>query len=258
MIHIDPRAGSGPLLPLFLSHRSRTPAQHSPLTAADFCFTISGPSGPTLLGIERKTLRDLISSLRTHRLSGEQIPKLMEHYAPHAYLLVEGIYRVNPVSGFLQTRVRINSESEYGWRDLLHGKQPILSAEVDNALSTITEKAGVRLWRTRDELETVDWVVNKFRWGEKDWDRHRAHTGIYSKEPYVGTERASDVRRFAYALRGTPGEPGIGWEKSGAVEARFKTIAEAVAAPVEEWMKIDGFGKVLATRIWKRLRGIRE
>jgi ERCC4-type nuclease len=251
---------------LFLSHRSHTPARLSPLTAADFCFTISGPGNlPTLLGIERKTLPDLISSLRTHRLSGEQIPKLLDHYSPHAYLLIEGDYRVNTQSGFLQIRRRIQGEgrgggqgSKWGWGDVLYGQQTVLAAEIDNALSTITEKTGVMLWRTRDENETVDWVVNKFQWGEKDWDRHRAHTGIYSKEPYVGTEKASDVRRFAFALKGSPGEPGIGWEKSGAVEERFKTIAEAVAAPVEEWMKIDGFGKVLATRIWKRLRGIHE
>lgn len=68
MIHIDPRAGSGPLLPLFLSHRLRPSAQHSLLLAADFCFTINGPSGPTLLGIERKTIPDPRIHHLLHRL----------------------------------------------------------------------------------------------------------------------------------------------------------------------------------------------
>ena len=256
MIHIDPRAGSGPLLPLFLAHRSATPACHSPLTAGDFCFPISGPSGPTLLGIERKTIRDLITSIRSHRLSGEQIPKLLSHYHPPAYILIEGVYRVNTGTGYLERRGRTGSE--WGWTEILCGKHPFLAAEMDGALSSITDKTGIKLWRTRDEYETVEWVVNKYHWGEKDWDKHQAHMGIHVPQPYVGIEKASDVRRFAYALRGSPGAPMIGWEKSGAVEERFKSIWDAVNAPVEEWLKVEGIGKVLANRIWKRLRGIRD
>lgn len=254
MIHIDPRAGSGPLLPLFLAHRSSTPARHSPLAAADFCFPISGPGNTAaLMGIERKTITDLMSSLRLHRLA-EQIPKLLDHYHPHVYILIEGDYRTSWETGYLEHRRKI--DGKWIWTPILFGKHPFLASEIDGALTSVTEKTGIRLWRTRDEKETVDWVINKYHWGEKDWDKHQAHMGIYSPEPYVGVDKASDVRRFAYALRGSPGAPMIGWEKSGAVEAKFKTIVEAVNAPVEEWLKVEGVGKVLANRIWKRLRGI--
>ena len=247
MIHIDPRAGSGPLLPLFLSHRYRPLACHSPLLAADFAFIISGPSGPTLCGIERKTLPDLIASIRSQRLSGEQIPKLLDHYAPHVYLVIEGFYRVNWETGYMEWHRRVNGEVR--WVPILCGKHPFLASEMDNMLSTVVERTPIKVWKTRDEKETVDWVVQKERWGEKDWGRHQAHMGIHVPAPYVGVGKASDVRRFAYGL------DGVGWERSGAVEGHFKTVEEAVMAPVEEWQKVPGFGRVLSNKIWHRLRG---
>lgn len=258
MIHIDPRSGSGELLPLFLSHRTRPEARLSHLPAADFCFTISGPSGPTLLGIERKTISDLIQSVRTHRLSGAdgQIPKLLDHYSPHVYLLVEGFYRVNKDTGYLQWPRNVGGQRT--WVDIQWGKKPFYASEVDNALSSIVEHYPVKLWKTRDEQETVEWVLNKYHWGQKEWENHRGHTGIYAPAPHVTVDKVSDVRRFAFSLKGSVGDPGIGWEKSWAVEQKFKTIEEAVNAPVEEWMKVDGIGKVLATKIWKRLRGLRN
>ena len=73
--------------------------------------------------------------------------------------------------------------------------------------------------------------------------------GIHVPAPYVGVGKASDVRRFAYGL------DGVGWERSGAVEGHFKTVEEAVMAPVEEWQKVPGFGRVLSNKIWHRLRG---
>src|SRR5579864_1971504 len=213
MIHIDPRAGSGPFLPLFQSHRAHPPCTFTPLPAADFSFVISGPSGPTLLGIERKTITDMLSSIRSQRLSGEQLPKLLSHYGPHAYILLEGVYRINPATGYLQHKRRVNGKPE--WVDILLGKHPFYAEEMQGALATIQQKTPIKFWRTCSESETVEWVVDMWKWGQKDWDKHHAHLGIHTPEPYVGIEKASTVRRVAYALGG------VGWEKSGKAEEAF-------------------------------------
>ena len=198
----------------------------------------------------------MIQSIRQGRLSGEQIPKLLTHYSPHIYLLLEGVYRVNQHTGLLQWPRSVGGQR--AWVDIMFGKKPFYAAEMDNALSSIVENFPVKLWKTKDEHETVEWVLNKYQWGQKDWDRHRGHVAIYTKAPEVTVDKLSDVRRFAYSLKGSVGDPGIGWEKSWAVEQKFKTIKEAVDAPIEEWMKVDGIGKVLATKIYNRLRGIQN
>lgn len=246
MIHIDPRSGSGELLPLFLAHRAHPQAQHSHLPAGDFCFTISGPDGPTLLGIERKTLTDFISSHRTARLS-EQIPKMLDHYARHSYIVIEGIYKVNRLTGSIEVPRTVNGKRQ--WVGVSGNREPIPAEEIDGVITTITEKTPIKIWRTDSPEATVDWVVNKAHWGETDWKKHHSHEGIHVPAPYVQVGKASDVRRTAFSIRD------IGWERSWEVEQRFKTIEEMVNAPVEDWMKIPGFGKALSMKIYNRLRG---
>jgi ERCC4-type nuclease len=248
MIHIDPRSGSGELLPLFLSHRLAPTAQHTPHPPRDLAVTISRAGGvPTLMGIERKSITDMMSSIRMHRLAGEQVPKLLTHYEHHAYIVLEGNYRISWETGYLQHWRSVGGE--WGWTDILLGKHPFHAAEMNDALVDICEKTPIKIWRTRDQKETVDWVVGKERYAQQDWERRHKHLGIHVPAPFVTAGKVSDVRRTAFAWEG------IGWEKSGEVEKHFATVEQMVNAPASEWMKIPGFGKVLSTKTWNRLRG---
>src|ERR1700685_3075549 len=101
MIYIDDRVGSIELLPTFQSHRNRPQCSSSRLIAGDMCFSGQGAMGNCMIGVERKRLKDMLNSIRSGRFSGEQLPKLIEHYE-YSYLIVEGIWRCNWDNGLLE------------------------------------------------------------------------------------------------------------------------------------------------------------
>jgi NAD-dependent DNA ligase len=48
--------------------------------------------------------------------------------------------------------------------------------------------------------------------------------------------------------------PGIGWGKSAAVENKFKTVLDMVAADQRDWETIPGIGPTIAKRAVDSLR----
>ena len=90
MILLDDRTGSGELLPLFRPYDA--PVELARLDFGDACWLGNGATGPELVGVERKTIHDLVSSMRSKRLSGYQLPGLLRTY-DWVYLLVEGVWR---------------------------------------------------------------------------------------------------------------------------------------------------------------------
>ncbi len=55
------------------------------------------------------------------------------------------------------------------------------------------------------------------------------------------------LRRVAKEL------PGIGWERSLAVEKHFVSVLAMMLAKSPEWEKVDGIGKTLAQKIVKAI-----
>ena len=111
MILVDPRAGSRELIPLLEAYGSprRIPVQLAAeeMPAGDFLFEGNGPYGRVRVGVERKTIPDLINSRDQGRLMGTgkspgQVHKMMEQF-DYSWLLVEGIWRGNPETGLLET-----------------------------------------------------------------------------------------------------------------------------------------------------------
>ena len=60
-------------------------------------------------------------------------------------------------------------------------------------------------------------------------------------------QQPSLMRRVAKEL------PGIGWERSLVVEAKWDSVRDMVNAPVEEWLELDGIGKGIASRVQEEL-----
>jgi ERCC4-type nuclease len=242
-------------LPLLLSHRDHPTAESRPLNAGDFCFSGHGPKGPCLIGIERKSVKDMLNSMRTGRFDGEQLPKLLDHYE-FTYLLVEGHYRTNWRTGMLETH------GKDGWWTLTLGQSEFLGLELESFLNTVTIRTPVRVVRTHDERGTVEMVLALHHWWSTPWSDHRDTMGLYSPDPaqLVSLSKASTIRRVANQLTG------VGWNKSAAVEGAFKSVAEMIVhtddtgQPTEfvtakEWAKLPGIGKTMSTRIWKELHG---
>lgn len=231
------------MLALVQSHRDHPIAKSKHLPAGDFCFAGEGPKGPCLVGIERKRIKDMLSSIRNGRYAGEQIPKMIDHY-DFRFLVIEGRYRTNWHSGILEER--------YGrdYAPVLVGKSTFLGLELDSFLISNVLCTPIRVQRTRDPQETVEFVMSLHHRFNKSWDDNMKHVAaIHEPEQYATVGKASTVRRVAHTLSG------LGWERSGTVEQHFDSVADMVAATPGEWSKLPGFGKVLSQRVWDQLHG---
>ena len=244
MIYVDDRVGSAELLPLLQSHRTRPACQLKRLLAADLCFSGNGASGPCMIGVERKRLRDMLNSIRTGRFSGEQLPKLIDQYE-YSYLVLEGPWRSNWDTGELE------EPWGNGWMPVRLSKTgaAFVALELQGFLNTIALRTPVHVIRSVNERDTVDAVVGLHRYYSKAWDKHHGHVALHTPPNHVLLGKAGTVRRVAAAL------DGVGWEKSMVVAERFKTVEAMVGAEIKDWVKLPGFGKVLAKRVWGELHG---
>lgn len=246
----DEKVGTD-MLGLIRSHRSQPTALHKHLTAGDFCFAGEGPKGPCLVGIERKRIKDMLSSLRLGRLVGEQLPKLLDHYE-YTFLVLEGTFRTNWYSGLL--------EDKYGkdYSPVLVGKSNFMGLELESALTSILACTPIRYIRTRTPKETVEWLISINHAFSKPWDQQLAKViAIHQPEQYATIGKASTIRRIGYALSG------LGWERSGALEQNYRSVWDVMSTdpncecirPAKDYEKLPGFGKVLSKRMWDQLHG---
>jgi excinuclease UvrABC nuclease subunit len=64
--------------------------------------------------------------------------------------------------------------------------------------------------------------------------------------------RTSTVRRVSHALTG------IGWEKSGAIDQAFRSVADMCEASPKDYEALPGFGRKLSKQVWAELHGQTE
>jgi ERCC4-type nuclease len=237
VIYVDPRIGSGELArPLQMRG---LPVEVTPLDFGDIAIVGNGPGGHTLLvGVERKRITDLVQSMTSGRLSGHQLPGLVEMYA-HRWLLVEGAYREAdnglleiPAGGGRWTTTRLSHSA------------------VEAYLLTLTLRGGLHVHRTFDTRASVIWIGALHQWWTaKQWSEHRSHLATHQPADPGIWSRPTIVHKMAAQL------PGIGDEKAAAVAKHFKTVTEMVEATEAAWRQIPGIGKTLAAGAVRSLRG---
>jgi len=245
LIKVDDRAGSDslivPLRALGLDVKSTR------LSYGDVSFDGQGPRGPVLIGVEYKSVRDLLASMRNGRLPGHQLPGMAREYDIY-YLLVEGLVRCGN-DNILETRWR---ES---WVPVRNSRSspPFLWSEFDGYLTSLESKAAVRIRKTANITQSAAQIESLANWWIKPWDEHKSvgHTIWYTPPERVGAaafDEPSIVRKVAALL------PGIGWEKSRAVEMKFRSVLDMVAAEPRDWEQIPGIGPTLAHKAVDSLR----
>ena len=194
------------------------------------------------IGCERKTIGDLVNSISTGRLSGHQLPGLLESYHK-VYLFVEGVCRENK-DGELEV-LKGNR-----WIRVSHGKRVFSYKDVWSYLTTLETMCGIVVRTTANMAETarqIEWL--HYRWS-KPFDKHRGHLGIHKlSPPQTGLmpKKASLLLRMASEL------PGIGWDRARAVEKHFGNVRKMFEAPETEWRQIEGIGKLTSRKVWEGL-----
>lgn len=240
MLFLDRRVGSGHYLETLL--QLGTPAELVTLDFADAAFLGHGHEGDhsVSVGIEIKKIHDLISSIDSGRLNGHQLPGLLRQYDA-VWLVVEGLWRPSPVDGVLELHKRGK------WEALSHGRRTYMFKEVDNFLTTLELKAGLRIRRTASSDETARMIAGLYGWWtNKTWAQHRSHLALHRPDTAMLIPPPLR-RRIASEL------PGIGHERSAEVARHFPNTLQMVNADVKEWTGITGIGKTIARRIVEAL-----
>src|SRR5678815_3604799 len=100
MIYVAHEKGSVELIPQL--QKIAGPAigvEKEHLPAADFCFEGNGPNGPVTVGIERKTLHDMLNCIEDNRYNDQRIR--MKQLYDIQVLMVEGHWRPHKPEGYL-------------------------------------------------------------------------------------------------------------------------------------------------------------
>lgn len=235
MIFIDKSRGSKELYPLFKPFSVPVMLTNLVPIGGDAWFEGNGPDGEMRVGIELKTISDLIASMGSNRLEGHQLPIMYGTY-DIIYVIVQGIYRPNDFGGIEEFY------SKTGWKAL-----GVTYREVDNFMNRLMRMCMVK--RSSTPEETVHQIVDLYKYWSKPYERHSG-LAIYSPKCGVSEfqkvglkpRKTKWVEKFAYIL------PGID-AKTQIVGEKFGTIDRLVRAPLADWPSIPGVGKITADKI---------
>lgn len=230
MLLVDRRVGSKELVPPLRA--LGLAVELVELDFADVAFTGRGAQGASVdIGVELKTLNDLVGSLRSGRLAGHQLPGLRSHYE-HAWLVVEGQWRADE-HGLVTTY-----QGQARGQRTLPGK--MRASEMEKQLLTLELCGGLHVRYTNSRADTVRFVANLFRWwSDQALDHHTSHLAVHDQPTLIPISEY----RAAFSKW-----PGVGIKISKAVADHFgNSLRLAARAPISEWAGIAVVDESTAT-----------
>lgn len=276
---VDDRAGSRDLITL---PPVSDLAELCRLESGDAALVGNGPDGPVLVGVELKSLADLLTSFDNGRLQATQIPAMEVAYDVR-WVLYYGRFRCGR-DGKLETleRCRRGDQADvmlrtdqpkagarkpvewepYTWKPYrLGNKGDGRTVPFGFLKAAMIELAvlGFDADYVVDLEEAAQWLGVLYRWWSKPWHEHDLmrkfdKSGGKIRLPAVspgsegsatGVERARIMK-----LAGVAKEfPGVGYDRAVAAAKRFGSIREMVNAGWKEWAEVPGIGKVIAKSV---------
>lgn len=238
MILIDNRVGSRELIPYL--QRMGHKVEHTQLEYGDACFEGNGPTGRICVGVERKTISDMLSCIEDARYSAHQRPGMMAMYA-HSILMIEGIWKPDSATGYLMECI-----ATLAWRPFRHRTQMTRYSTLFRYLLSV-QLAGTSVIITRDMEHTAYNIGEIYGYFCKRWEDH---TALLEKQRLNIPDlkgKPSLVRRWAAELEG------VGVKHSMDAERLFRTPAELAKSDETDWMQISGIGVKLARSIIREI-----
>lgn len=206
-----------------------------PLEYGDISFCGRGPKSVITVGVELKSISDLISSIRTGRLAAHQIPGLLEHFDLQ-WIVVEGAWKVS-ASGAIEV---LRGKK---WSKQVAGKKPVMYREITSWMASVSAQTGIHFWRTLSRTETAHWISNVYWCLQKRWEEHKSLKVFNLAGKPVLLPEVSKTAEVAHVV------DGIGWDKALRMAQHFGSIRSLVNADEKALMGIDGIGKTLARRV---------
>jgi len=237
MILVDDRTGSAEIAP-FLS----SPNVVCRLPFADFAWSGFGPTGPVDVGVERKSLLDLLQSMSSGRLSGHQLVGLTQHY-DWVFLLVEGVWRADRRNGML---MRVGAKGK--WIPAAQGSRRFMARDVWAFFHSLSIICGLQVVTTGSRWETARWLDASHGWWSKGWEKHKSHLQFHRQERFAHLTKPSLATRVWSQFEG------IGWDKARKLAAHFPSMDSIMAATREELEEVEGIGPKMAESIINQRR----
>lgn len=225
MLLVDDREGSKQLYTSL--EKYGLPCELTRLDFGDVCFVGRGEKGvPVNVGIEHKTIADVVTSLRNNRLSDHQLTGMRDLYK-YCWLVIEG----EPIydgQGMLMRRVGRQKFKALG----------MTITEMFKRLTVLHLCAGLNWLHFHTRRDTVRWIDAIYHtFTDKDLDKHKSHLGIY-EGPAIGHQ--STFRRVLRPL------PGVGNALLSVAEKKFvnkitgqPSITRAITASAKEWADLE-------------------
>lgn len=247
MVIVDDRGGSGGLEAakrrLSALRNYGIDADLGRLEFGDYAIAGNGPDGTTVMvGVELKTSRDILNSLRSNRLTGHQVPGMVQMYEGRAWLVTEGIWREGRGGDW---EVYLGS-----WQTFSAGSRTVQMRDIEAwILSTVTF-GGLMYWHGALQTDTARFIAGlDHLWCDKQYDEHKTYSVVYRKPPDRATfTEPSDFVKMVSVI------DKVGWEKARELERHFDCDFERLmAATAKELQECPGVGRTIADNIFKTL-----
>lgn len=242
MIIVDSRTGSKELLPYIRNFKVKS--ELSSLLFGDSCFEGNGPKGKIMVGVERKTLHDMLHCIDDSRYSAYQRPGMQAMY-DQSYLLVEGLWKPHE-NGFLMEGFNGSS-----WGPCRYRSKPVLYSKLRRYLFSMS-LSNVTVLYSRDIVQTAFDMCELFHYYQKKWDQHTSLLETQKLNLPSLQGKASLVRKWAADI------DDVGVKFSESAEGIFKTPLKLAQSSELDWMRVKGIGVATAQSIIRQIWGIRK
>src|ERR1700675_1298694 len=238
MILVDSRVGSKELVPFI--QRIGVSVQLATLEYGDACFEGHGPQGGICVGIERKTLSDMLNCIDDARYAAHQRPGMKAMYG-YSIVMIEGVWKPDSATGYLMECIRTLE-----WRPFRYRTQMTRYSKLFRFLMTL-QLAGTGVMITRDMEHTAYNITECFSYFQKRWEDHTSLLETQKLNMPSLNGRPSLVRRWAAEI------DGVGVKGSMEADKMFRTPYELASSDSFVWIKAPGMGAKSARSIVRQI-----
>lgn len=254
MIYVDYRRGSGSdgkgkelLQPII--RKLGIPCESCELPYGDACFEGRGLKGPVSVGIERKTLNDMLNCIDDARYSGHQYIGMGKLYSPgHAFMCLEGMWAPGNGNGWDGTLMQ-GYRGGQSWGPLktsLGGTRKTLYSKLYRYMISVA-RAGVIITQSNDLFHTAYNICELYQYFQKK--NHTSMMEIHKPAIPVMNGKPTLTRKWADAIES------IGVVYGTQATQMFKTPHALANSDESDWMRIEGIGPATAKKIVREIRG---
>jgi ERCC4-type nuclease len=232
VILIDDRIGSRELHPYI--QRLGIPCELTRLEYADVCFEGCGRDGTVAVGVERKTLHDMLACIEDARYVAHQLPGMSMLYS-QSFLCLEGMWKAGDGGGY-QGLLMEGFKGGASWGPLrTKGNRGVNYSKLYRYLLSV-QMSGVIITLSRDLFQSAYNICEMYQWFQKPW---HSHTALHQTQKLA----ISDMRgKPSLAKRWAADLDDVGVIYSLEAEQHFDTARALANADWPDWADLIGPG----------------